>query len=138
MKNLQADGSTTIVCLCGSASQKVDFEAAEYREELAGKIVLTLNIFSTSNGIKLTDKQLELITDLHYAKIQMAHEVLVVLKPDPIGTLKYNDRIGFHTNREIGYALGKDKVVNYFDAYARSNITNEMPNNNGHRRVLEL
>lgn len=141
-KDLQADGSTTIVCLCGSSSQKTDFETAEYLEELAGKIVLTLNIFSNSDGIGLSEEEIELITDLHYDKIKMAHEVLIILKPDPTGTQKYEKRIGTATSREIGYALGKDKVVKYFDAYARPDsaaaFSDDNHSNDKYRRVLEL
>ncbi|MBV5328401.1 MAG: hypothetical protein JZU65_12340 [Chlorobium sp.] len=141
-KDLQADGSTTIVCLCGSSSQKADFEAAEYREVLAGKIVLTLNIFSSSDEIDLSDLELELITDLHFDKIKMAHEILVILKPDPTGRLKYDKRVGASTCIEIGYALGKDKIVNYFDASACSNCavvsTDEIRCDDKYRRVLKL
>lgn len=113
--DIQSDGSTTIVCLCGSASQKADFEAAEYLEELAGKIVLTLNIYSKSDSIKLSDQQVQLITKLHYQKMDMAHEILVILKSDPTGTADRETRIGSHARNERDYAAANGKVVNYFD-----------------------
>lgn len=110
----QPDGSTTIVCLCGSASQKSDFEKAEEREELAGKIVLTLNIYSKSTGITLTDDDIALMTAIHYQKIDMAHEILVILKPDPSGTLSQEKRLGDHARDERDYASGNGKKVEYF------------------------
>lgn len=116
---IQPDGSTTIVCLCGSASQKADFEAAGYRETIAGKIVLPLIIYSTSDGIPLSTEQKQLIKALHYHKIEMAHEILVILKPDPTGTKTPEERIGGDTREELKVALEKGKVVNYFDPEKR-------------------
>ena len=111
----QPDGKTTIVCLCGSSKQKADFEAAEYREELAGKIVLTLNIYSQSTGIVINDPHLRLITALHYQKIDMAHEVLIILKPDDTGKALFDDRMGKSTLQGRDYAVQQGKIVNYFD-----------------------
>ena len=113
----QPDGSTTIVCLCGSASQKADFESAECREELAGKIVFSLNIFSSSDGVKLSDSQIQLITRLHYQKMDLAHEILIVLKPDPTGTKSLEQRLGIHTKQERDYAVKHRKLVNYYDPH---------------------
>ena len=111
----QPDGTTTIVCLCGSASQKPDFEAAGYRETMAGKIVLPLIIYSTSEGIPLSAEHKLLIVALHYQKIDMAHEILVILKPDPTETKTRDERIGGDTQKERDAALTAGKVVNYFD-----------------------
>lgn len=113
----QPDGSTTIVCLCGSAVQKADFESAECHEELAGKIVFSLNIFSSSGGITPSDSQIRLITRPHYQKMDLAHEILVILKPDPTGTKSLEQRLGTHTKQERDYAVKHGKLVNYYDPH---------------------
>jgi len=114
-RDTQIDGSTTIVCLCGSASQKIDFEAAGYRETMAGKIVLPLIVYSTSDGISLTSEQKMLLGVLHYQKMDMAHEILAILKPDPTGKLKPKKRLGDGARNELKYAKEHNKTINYYD-----------------------
>lgn len=94
----------TIVCLCGSTRFKSEFERAGEEETLAGRIVLTLGIFSAASGRTLSVGELELQHRLHRSRIDMADEILVV---NPGGY------VGDSTADEIAYARAQGKRVRW-------------------------
>ena len=107
--------STIIVCLCGSTRFRAEFAEANRAETMKGKIVLAPGVFGHS-GDPLTDEDKLTLDLLHLAKINMAHEVLVV---NPCGY------IGESTRREIAYAHQIGKPVAY---------TTPTPNGGGEER----
>ena len=95
------------MCLCGSGRFRQAFEDAEYKETLAGKIVLTIGC--NTHDIARSDeiKQYKAMLDeLHKRKIDIADEILV---------LNVNGYIGESTNGEIEYAKDTGKVIRYLE-----------------------
>jgi hypothetical protein len=98
-----------IVCLCGSTRFSEAFREANLRETLAGKIVLSIGCDTKSDhdlalaGVGIDKDTLDL---LHFFKIDLAHEILV---------LNVGGYIGVSTRREIEYALRKGKHVRYLE-----------------------
>jgi hypothetical protein len=93
-----------IVCLCGSSRFKHEFEKAAEAEARAGRIVLTLGIFSRTSGTELSLEQTELQWRLHRHRIDLADEVLVV---NP-GTY-----VGESTSEEVEYARSQGKPIRW-------------------------
>lgn len=93
-----------IVCLCGSSRFKEAFEQAAETETLAGRIVLSLGIFSRAKGVELTEEQVALQHWLHRHRIDLADELLVV---NPGGY------VGKSTQDEIDYARAQGKTVRW-------------------------
>jgi hypothetical protein len=93
-----------IVCLCGSSRFKDEFERAAESEALAGKIVLSLGVFSQASGIKLSIEQIALQSRLHQHRIDLADEVLIINPGGYIGT---------STAEEIDYARSKGKLIRW-------------------------
>lgn len=85
-----------IVCLCGSGRFREAFEAAEYRETLAGKIVLTIgcNTRDAARSEELKEHK-PMLDELHLRKIELADEVLV---------LNVGGYVGESTRKEIVHA----------------------------------
>lgn len=96
-----------VVCLCGSSRFKEAFEQAAERETLAGRIVLSLGIFSQASGRRLSVEQVELQHLLHRRRIDLADEVLIV-NPDGY--------VGESTAEEIEYARSQGKPVRWLFA----------------------
>ena len=92
-----------VVCLCGSTRFRAEIAEANRRETMAGKIVLAPGVFGHC-GDPLSEEDKLTLDLLHLAKIDMAHEVLVV---NPGGY------IGASTRREIEYATRTGKPVAY-------------------------
>lgn len=101
----RADGTVPalVVCLCGSTRFRAEIAEANRRETMAGKIVLAPGVFGHS-GDPLTDEDKARLDRLHFEKIDMADEVLVV---NPEGY------IGESTRREIEHATRTGKPVAY-------------------------
>jgi hypothetical protein len=97
----------TIVCLCGSTRFKEAFAQAAAAEALAGRIVLSLGIFSQADGIELSAERVELQHRLHRCRIDMADEVLVI---NP------GFYVGEGTREEIEYAIARGKRVRWLNA----------------------
>lgn len=91
-----------IVCLCGSTRFKEEFEQVNRSETLAGNIVLAPGVFgwrgdpAVKNGLDY----------LHFKKIELANEILVI---------NVNGYIGESTAREIDYAVKLNKHVRYLE-----------------------
>jgi hypothetical protein len=107
-----------IVCLCGSTRFKSAYEEANYRETLKGNIVLSVGAYmhhdSNGNLLKVGDLEMPLITEdqkkmldkLHFEKIKLADEILV---------LNVDGYIGESTRNEIDFARRMDKVIKYLE-----------------------
>lgn len=97
-----------VVCLCGSTKFKQEFITANFRETMAGKIVLTVGWFSHTDGNIFTPSPQEKIAldELHKRKIDLADEILII---NPGGY------IGESTRSEIEYAFKLGKPILYWD-----------------------
>lgn len=97
-----------IVCLCGSTRFGAEFAAANYRETLAGKIVLSIGCVTTSDkDLGITPEQKTMLDELHKRKIDLADEVLV---------LDVGGYVGPSTRGEIVYAEQRGKPIRYLSA----------------------
>lgn len=96
----------TVVCLCGSTKFKQEFIDANFRETMAGKIVLSVGWFSHADGnvYTPTEEEKAALDELHLRKIDLADEVLI---------LNVGGYIGQSTRRELEYATAQGKVVRY-------------------------
>ncbi len=97
-----------IVCLCGSTKFKQEFIEANYRETMAGKIVLSVGWFSHADAKIYTPTEEEKVAldALHFRKIDLADEVLI---------LNVGGYIGQSTRNELNYALSLGKTVRYLE-----------------------
>jgi hypothetical protein len=98
----------TIVCLCGSTKFKQQFIEANFRETMAGKIVLSVGFFSHADEIIYTptDEEKNMVDELHKRKIDLADEVLI---------LNVNGYIGESTKNEIEYAKQLGKCIRFLE-----------------------
>lgn len=106
-----------VVCLCGSTHFHEEFVAANLRETLKGNIVLTIGAATASDsehirtGAIIQEDKTKLDA-LHFDKIAMADEILV---------LNVDGYIGESTHNEINHAVKLGKTVRYWcetDAHA--------------------
>jgi phosphoribosyl-ATP pyrophosphohydrolase len=94
-----------VVCLCGSSRFKRTFLEAQLEESLAGRVVLSLPVFTAVDGCELGDDELATLMDLQSRKIGMADEVLVI---DPGGY------VGQATRDEIDFARKLRKRIRFW------------------------
>ncbi len=102
-----------IVCLCGSTRFMEAFQAANLRETLAGRIVLSVGC-NTKSDIDIfgnlspydAGKLKEKLDELHKRKIDLADEILV---------LNVDGYVGESTRSEIEYAEEQGKAVRYLE-----------------------
>lgn len=97
-----------MVCLCGSTRFRAAFELAARDEALAGRIVLSLGVFSHAAGEQLSDEVQAGLAALHRAKIEMADEILV---------LNVGGYCGDATREELEYARQLGKTVRYLEPF---------------------
>ena len=90
-----------VVCLCGSARNRVEIVEANRLLTLEGHIVLAPGVFG-HDGDPITDDEKAKLDALHLRKIDMAEQVIVIA---PGGY------IGESTRREIAYAESTGKPV---------------------------
>jgi hypothetical protein len=95
-----------IVTLCGSTKFKQAYIDANYRETMAGKIVLTCGLFNHADELALTKEEKRMLDELHKRKIDISHEILV---------LNVGRYIGESTRSEIDYAHLKGKSIRYLE-----------------------
>ena len=76
----EPEARPTIVCLCGSTRFKAQYIEANFRETMAGRIVLSVGWFGHADGDIYTPTPAEKIAldQLHLQKIDLADEVLVI------------------------------------------------------------
>jgi hypothetical protein len=102
----------TIVCLCGSTRFIDAFRAANLRETIAGKIVLSIGCDTKSDTDllalgELTEEAKAALDELHKRKIDLADEVLI---------LNVGGYIGKSTLSEIIYADRLKKPLRWLEA----------------------
>lgn len=97
-----------IVCLCGSTRFSEAFHAANLRETLAGKIVLTIGCdFKSDEGLGLDEADKARLDALHLRKIELADEVYF---------LNVGGYMGHSTLIEHFYAACIGKCMRYLEA----------------------
>lgn len=134
----------TIVCLCGSTRFYEEFQKANYRETMAGKIVLSVGFYphssETAHGetVGCTSVQKEALDELHLRKIDIADEVLILNVRETycpacghfrVGTrngrtsccdaqAEARPYIGESTARELAYAKARGIPIRYLEPLA--------------------
>lgn len=113
----------TIVCLCGSTRFYSAFQEANYRETMAGKIVLSVGFYRPWVHRKeeeerhegthgetwgCTPEQKIALDALHFRKIELADEVLI---------LNVGGYVGESTRNELRHALSLGKPVRYLEPH---------------------
>lgn len=95
-----------IITLCGSLKFKKEIMEIAEKMALDGNCVLT-PVYPVLENYKRTNRQLELLKEAHFKKIELSDSILVV---------NINNYIGNSTNLEIEYAkkLGKE-IIYYID-----------------------
>ena len=105
------EGFPKVVCLCGSTRFSEAFHEANLRETLAGKIVLSIGCdFKSDLDLKLAGKLTEAdkirLDALHFHKIALADEVLI---------LNVNGYVGESTHNELAHARELGKVIRFLE-----------------------
>ena len=103
---LREERGPTVVCLCGSTRFKQEFFEANFRETMAGKIVLSVGWFSHADGeiYTPTEDEKRALDELHKRKIDLSDEVLI---------LDVGGYIGESTKSELEYAKQTGKRVRF-------------------------
>ena len=105
-------GLPRIVCLCGSTRFYEEWQEWNYRETMAGNIVLTVGFYphcadkAHAAHVGVGPGEKEKLDELHKRKIDLADEVLV---------LNVGGYIGDSTRSEIRYAVAHFKPVRYLE-----------------------
>lgn len=100
-----------VVCLCGSTRFKEAYDKASYAEGIAGKIVLSVVCFPRKedgswDNSKITDEQKVFLDQLHFKKIDLADEVLI---------LNVGGYVGESTANEIAHAKRRKKKIRWLE-----------------------
>ncbi len=97
-----------ITTLCGSTRFKSEFIAANFRETMAGKIVLSVGLYSHADAAFYTptDEEKKALDQLHLRKIDLSNEIFVI---------NVGGYIGQSTSNEIAYAKQMGKVIRYLE-----------------------
>jgi hypothetical protein len=101
-----------IICLCGSTRFYKEFQRANYEETMAGKIVLSVGFYMHSSEAAhgetwgCTSEQKKALDGLHFRKIELADEVLI---------LNVGGYIGESTGRELAHARSLGKVIRFLE-----------------------
>jgi hypothetical protein len=107
---------TKVVCLCGSSKYPEIHFRVMMQETLAGRIVIPMGLYghadfplgakaATNDGDEATEVK-QMLDRLHFEKIDLADEILVV---------NVGGYIGSSTKREIEYAITTGKGVRYLE-----------------------
>ncbi len=107
-------GKYKVITLCGSTKFKEQFMQVQKELTLKGYIVISVGLYGHSEDeelLKNMDKEtltktMEMLSDIHKRKIDMADEIFVI---------NVNGYIGESTKSEIKYAKETGKVVNYLE-----------------------
>lgn len=95
-----------VITLCGSTKFKKEFEEINKKLTLEGNIVLSLGVFSHTDGEQLSDEQIKMLKDIHKQKIAMSDEIFIINK---------NSYIGNGLKEEIEYAKQLNKGISYLE-----------------------
>ena len=97
----------TIVCLCGSTRFGDAFRDANLAETLAGRIVLSIGCdFKSDQGLGLSAEDKARLDALHFRKIELADEVLI---------LNVGGYIGESTRNELQHARRLGKAIRFLE-----------------------
>lgn len=102
-----------IVCLCGSTRFKAAYLSANFDETMKGNIVLSVGFYANADNIRITEKQKIALDKLHFEKIKLADEILV---------LNVGGYIGYSTGNEIIFARRRNKVIKYLEEDSNGEI----------------
>ena len=102
-----------IICLCGSTRFYDEFQRANFRETMAGNIVLSVGFYphaefskkAHGEDVGITSEEKVSLDELHKRKIDLADEILI---------LNVGGYIGDSTRREIAYASAHGKPNSFF------------------------
>jgi len=110
-----------IICLCGSTKFKKEFIRANFEETMKGNIILTVGWFSHHDAkiYHLSKKEKQMLDKLHFRKIDLADEILV---------LNIGGYIGWSTRNEINYAKSLNKIIKYKETYDEKENSKKMVN----------
>ncbi len=97
-----------IVCLCGSTRFKEAYEKANREESAKGRIVLTVAMYGHLEGLKMDSYEKRTFDKVHYDKILLADEILV---------LNVNKYIGLSTYAEIQFAVKYGRRVRFLEEF---------------------
>lgn len=102
-----------IVVLCGSTRFYDEFQEANYRLTMEGKIVLSVGFYPHNQakhghgeGVGHDSKEKKMLDELHMRKIDLANQVFVI---------NVGGYIGESTAREIAYAQRMGKPISYLE-----------------------
>lgn len=101
-----------IVCLCGSTRFYQQFQEANYRETMAGRIVLSVGFYPHAvremhgEEVGITSDQKRALDALHKQKINLADEVLV---------LNVGGYVGDSTRGEVFHASITGKLIRWLE-----------------------
>lgn len=102
----------TVVCLCGSTRFYKQFQQANFEETMKGNIILSVGFYPHSAGqahgqeIGITPEQKKALDILHFRKIDLADEVLI---------LNVGGYIGESTTRELAYVKATGKRIRFLE-----------------------
>lgn len=99
-------GNFPVVVVCGSTRYKEEYEYLCKDFELRGWIVLRTSIFSHSEGVELTEQQIDLLEKEFKSMIEFADNVAVVT---------VNNYIGDHVKYEVELAQNLHKNIRYYN-----------------------
>jgi hypothetical protein len=102
----------TVVTLCGSTRFYAAFQEANYRETMAGRIVLSVGFYphatqeAHGEALACTPEEKRDLDELHKRKIDMSDEILV---------LNVGGYVGESTESEILYTLSRRRGVRWWE-----------------------
>ncbi|WP_307190260.1 hypothetical protein [Geomicrobium sp. JCM 19039] len=93
-----------VITLCGSTKFKEQFEQAERALTLEGHAVISVGFFEQSEGIEITDEQVQMFGQIHFKKIDLADEIFVI---DPGGTSerRHVKKLTMHTAMKRPFSI---------------------------------
>ena len=107
--NSETKSKPTVVCICGSGRFWAETQRQRSAYTLRGIIIVGPEV--NAKEVDLTDDQKYELDALHFHKINLADEVLVVDLDTANSDMPQH--IGESTKREIAYAIQSGKTVKY-------------------------
>lgn len=96
-----------VVCLCGSTRFKDEYRAENRRPTMDGKIVISVGFFGHADGHEFTEREKEMLDELHKRKIDISDRVHVINVGGYVGT---------STRSEIEYARNRGVPVTFYES----------------------
>lgn len=107
-----------IITLCGSTKFKKEYEEINKILTLAGHIVISVGFFRHADKTKITEKEDQLLDEIHLKKIEISDAIYVINK---------DGYIGKSTKNEIAYAKTNGRKIYYHcENIWQQVITNEI------------